>query len=75
MEALKNLVLPGVGQFTIVDEAVVGEEDLGVNFFLEEGGLGRSRAEEVVGMLGELNKRVRGHAVAEVSRVGPRFLR
>jgi amyloid beta precursor protein binding protein 1 len=36
IEALKNLVLPGIGQFSILDPAIVTEADLGVNFFLEE---------------------------------------
>ncbi|EFE39148.1 hypothetical protein TRV_06195 [Trichophyton verrucosum HKI 0517] len=46
VETLKNLVLPGIGGFTIVDPATVSEVDLGVNFFLSEDSLGKSRAEE-----------------------------
>lgn len=67
VETLKNLILPGVGSFTIVDEAVVTEKDLGVNFFLDESTLGRSRAEESCKLLKELNPEVKGHAVQEVS--------
>jgi NEDD8-activating enzyme E1 regulatory subunit len=70
VEALKNLVLPGVGQYTILDDAIVKEEDLGVNFFLEEESLGKSRAEETVRLLCELNPDVKGYAVVEVSRDG-----
>ena len=66
IETLKNLVLPGVGNFTIVDERMVQEEDLGVNFFLEESSLGRSRAEECCKFLQELNPEVKGYAVQEV---------
>lgn len=66
VDTLKNLVLPGIGQFTILDDAVVEEADLGVNFFLEESSLGKSRAEETVRLLGELNPDVRGTAVTEV---------
>nr|OQO17835.1 hypothetical protein B0A51_14443 [Rachicladosporium sp. CCFEE 5018] len=65
IEALKNLVLPGVGQFSILDSATVSEEDLGVNFFLEDESLGKFRAEETVRLLGELNPDVRGHAITE----------
>lgn len=60
VEALKNLVLPGIGGFTIVDPAPVTESDLGVNFFLEEESLGKSRAEETCRLLRELNPDVDG---------------
>ncbi|OQD76685.1 hypothetical protein PENDEC_c004G00823 [Penicillium decumbens] len=60
VEALKNLVLPGIGAFTIVDPATVTEADLGVNFFLEEESLGKSRAEETCRLLRELNPDVQG---------------
>ncbi len=58
VETLKNLILPGVGSFTIVDETNVSEMDLGVNFFLEESSLGRWRAEETRRFLQELNPEV-----------------
>ncbi|KAJ5783138.1 hypothetical protein N7457_004912 [Penicillium paradoxum] len=60
VETLKNLVLPGIGGFTIVDPAKVTESDLGVNFFLEEESLGKSRAEETCRLLKELNPDVQG---------------
>ena len=66
IETLKNLVLPGIGNFTIVDERNVEEEDLGVNFFLSEESLGRSRAEETCRYLRELNPEVNGHAIQGV---------
>ncbi len=50
----------GIGKFTIADDAVVGEADLGVNFFLDEESLGKSRAESCVKLLQELNPDVRG---------------
>ncbi len=65
-ESLKNLILPGVGNFTIVDENTVTEVDLGVNFFLAETSLGRSRAEEGAKFLQELNPDVCVRAVQEV---------
>ncbi|KAJ5120807.1 uncharacterized protein N7515_010195 [Penicillium bovifimosum] len=65
VETLKNLVLPGIGGFTIVDPAVVTESDLGVNFFLEEDSLGKSRAEETCRLLKELNPDVQGHYYAK----------
>ena len=66
IEALKNLILPGIGTFTIVDKAIVSEEDLGVNFFLEESSLGKSRAEECCRLLLELNPDAKGMVVQKV---------
>lgn len=61
VEALKNLVLPGIGKFTIHDNNVVTEADLGVNFFLDEDSLGKPRAEACVRLLQELNPEVEGN--------------
>lgn len=66
VETLKNLVLPGIGGFTIVDPATVTESDLGVNFFLEEESLGKSRAEETCRLLRELNPDVQGYHYSKV---------
>lgn len=60
VETLKNLVLPGIGKFTIADPANVEAADLGVNFFLDEESLGQSRAESCVKLLQELNPDVKG---------------
>ncbi|XWW95696.1 hypothetical protein V2A60_003663 [Cordyceps javanica] len=60
VETLKNLVLPGIGQFTIVDDAVVEDADLGVNFFLDESSLGKPRAQCTTEYLLELNPEVSG---------------
>lgn len=74
VETLKNLLLPGVGNFTIVDEAEVSEKDLGVNFFLEAESLGKSRAEETCKYLQELNPEVTGNAIKKVSHSNFRVL-
>lgn len=63
---LKNLVLPGIGAFSILDAKIVDATDLGNNFFLEEASLGKSRAQETVRLLAELNPSVKGHAVVQV---------
>jgi NEDD8-activating enzyme E1 regulatory subunit len=60
VETLKNLVLPGIGRFAIVDNALVEESDLGVNFFLDDGCLGKSRAQSCTDYLLELNPEVQG---------------
>lgn len=64
-ESLKNLVLPGIGAFTIVDGKKVGPEDLGNNFFLDSSSLGNSRAVRATELLRELNDRVKGYSVEE----------
>lgn len=75
-ETLKNLVLPGMGNFTIIDGATVTEDDLGVNFFLEESSLGKSRAEECARFLVELNPDVNGRGIQEVTSLIPyKFLK
>jgi len=76
-ETLKNLVLPGIGQFTVVDDAVVEEADFGNNFFLEQGDLGKSRAEAVSRLLQEMNPDVRGTFVCKdlASVLQPEFFR
>ena len=66
IETLKNLVLPGIGHFTIQDSALVSEADLGVNFFLEPEDLGKFRAEQTKARLQELNPDVGGHSISEV---------
>lgn len=66
-QVLKNLILPGVGSFTILDgQRVTGSHDLGNNFFLEPESIGRSRAQEVARLLAELNPSVKSNAVEAV---------
>jgi amyloid beta precursor protein binding protein 1 len=65
VETLKNLILPGIGEFTILDHSIILDEDLGVNFFLEEDCLGKSRAQVVCRYLEELNPDVKGHSIVK----------
>jgi len=64
-ETLKNLVLPGIGAFTVVDGAVVSEADAGNNFFVDDSCIGMPRAECVTKLLQELNEHVSGSFVNE----------
>ena len=60
---LKNLVLPGIGHFTILDHTTVSQADAGNNFFLEGlTSIGKKRATEAVMLLCELNDSVDGRA-------------
>lgn len=66
-QSLKNLILPGIGSFTVLDGQMVGEYDVGNNFFLEaESSYGEPRAQEVARCLAELNPSVKGRAVCDV---------
>ncbi|KAH8096834.1 hypothetical protein BXZ70DRAFT_1031826 [Cristinia sonorae] len=60
---LKNLVLPGIGHFTLLDPNTVSPADAGNNFFLNGyASIGKNRAEEAVPLLTELNESVDGKA-------------
>ena len=59
-EILKNIVLPGVGKFTIIDDQKISEEDAGNNFFLNEANIGQLRGQTAKDLLLELNPEVRG---------------
>jgi NEDD8-activating enzyme E1 regulatory subunit len=43
-ETLKNLILPAIKSFTVVDGGCVNERDLSNNFFVEPASLGKPRA-------------------------------
>lgn len=64
-EILKNLILPGIGNFTIVDDSKVTEEDISGNFFLPSDSMGLSKAQVVCETLMELNNDSIGHYVSE----------
>lgn len=64
-EILKNLVLPGIGAFTIVDGQTVSGEDVGNNFFLSRNHIGKNRAQAATELLQELNSDVSGNFVEE----------
>ena len=67
-ETLKNLVLPGVGRFTILDSELVQPADVACNFFVTASSVGRHRAEVVAELLQEMNPDVAGSArIASVS--------
>lgn len=61
-EILKNLVLPGIGSFTIIDEHETTNLDLESNFFCTSN---RLRGEVVTELLMELNPEVKGHFLKE----------
>ncbi|CBJ32917.1 conserved unknown protein [Ectocarpus siliculosus] len=64
-ETLKNLVLPGVGQFTILDAEEVRQLDQGSNFFVGPEHVGLPRAKVTAELLCEMNPDVKGGYVQE----------
>lgn len=63
---LKNLVLPGIGHFSLLDPVSVSPADAGNNFFLNGyASIGKNRAEEALPLLTELNESVDGKAVTK----------
>ncbi|KAL0650858.1 hypothetical protein Bca4012_093549 [Brassica carinata] len=65
-EALKNLVLGGVGSITIVDGSKVELGDLGNNFMVDERSVGQSKAKSTCEFLQELNDSVKAnHSVKD----------
>ncbi|KAL2651429.1 hypothetical protein R1flu_019557 [Riccia fluitans] len=57
-ETLKNLVLGGIGSFTVVDGSDIQASDLGNNFLIEWSSLGKRRASAVCSLLHEMNESV-----------------
>lgn len=64
-EALKNLVLGGIGSITLVDGSKVEIGDLGNNFMLDAKSVGESKAKTVCAFLQELNDAVNANFVEE----------
>lgn len=73
-ETLKNLVLPGVGNIYILDDAVVDDQDATSNFFVT-GEKGSPRAQVALELLQELNPDVKGtcHHMADGSLESYKF--
>ncbi|CAH8380858.1 unnamed protein product [Eruca vesicaria subsp. sativa] len=64
-EALKNLVLGGIGSITVVDGSKVEIGDLGNNFMVDAKSVGESKAKSVCAFLQELNDAVKANFVEE----------
>lgn len=65
-EAIKNIVLAGIGKLIIVDDAVVTEEDLGCGFFFSENSVGQQRVEAAKPRIQSLNPLVDVVAVSDL---------
>lgn len=68
-EILKNLILSGVGEVTIVDDAKIVAEDLKNNFFVDAADVGKLRGEIILKNLLELNPDVKGNFINKNPRI------
>jgi amyloid beta precursor protein binding protein 1 len=70
-ETLKNLVLPGIGSFCVVDDALVTKQDASSNFFIPDNDTSHNRAEVASKYLQELNPDVKGafQVVSKLSEI------
>ncbi len=64
-EILKNLILPGVGAYTIIDSNEVNHSDVGSNFFVCMDDKGKSRSQITMSNLQELNMDVKSKFIDE----------
>lgn len=62
-EILKNLILSGVGEVTIIDNVKITQDDIKTNFFVDLDDIGKSRGEIVLKNLLELNPDVKGNYI------------
>ena len=62
-EILKNLILSGVGEVTIVDDAKISSDDIKNNFFVDSEDVGKLRGEIILKNLLELNPDVKGNFI------------
>ena len=67
-EILKNLILSGVGEVTIVDNVKISKDDTKTNFFIDADDVGKLRAEIVLKNLLELNPDVKGNFIEKASK-------
>ncbi|KAF9013432.1 hypothetical protein BDQ17DRAFT_1343412 [Cyathus striatus] len=66
-EAIKNMVLAGIGKLVIVDGEQVTEEDLGAGFFFRDEDVGESRLEAAKSRIESLNPLVTVETISDTS--------
>ena len=62
-EILKNLILSGISEVTVVDNTLITNKDLEVNFFVGNEDLNKLRSEVILKNLKELNPDVKVNAI------------
>ncbi|PPQ89648.1 hypothetical protein CVT25_013835 [Psilocybe cyanescens] len=64
-EAIKNMVLAGIGKLIIVDRETVSEQDLGAGFFFRDGDVGLNRLDAAKSRIESLNPLVTVETVTD----------
>uniref|UniRef100_A0A913HTE5 ThiF domain-containing protein n=2 Tax=Strongyloides stercoralis TaxID=6248 RepID=A0A913HTE5_STRER len=64
-EILKSLVLAGISEFVIIDDAIVEQRDIDTNFFIYPCDIGKKRGQVLKERLLQLSPSVKGHVVNE----------
>lgn len=67
-EILKNLILSGVGEVTIIDKEKITQDDTKTNFFVDLDDIGKSRGEIILKNLLELNPDVKGNFIEKTAQ-------
>ncbi|PPR05350.1 hypothetical protein CVT24_007964 [Panaeolus cyanescens] len=73
-EAIKNVVLAGIGKLIIVDDENVREEDLGAGFFFRDSDVGRKRLDAAKSRIESLNPLVTVETITENSASNEEWL-
>lgn len=73
-EAIKNIVLAGIGKLIVVDDEVVSEEDLGAGFFFREDDVGKKRVDAAKSKIESLNPLVTVETVPSFVPLEPQNL-
>ncbi|CAL1712549.1 unnamed protein product [Somion occarium] len=66
-EAIKNIVLAGIGKLVVIDSEDVAEEDLGANFFFRQEDVGKKRVEVAKPRIESLNPLVTVETISDPS--------
>uniref|UniRef100_A0A7S3K4B3 NEDD8-activating enzyme E1 regulatory subunit n=1 Tax=Aureoumbra lagunensis TaxID=44058 RepID=A0A7S3K4B3_9STRA len=67
-ELLKNVVLPGIGKFTIYDNKKISQVDVENNFFVRKDDLVKDRAQIVCELVSCLNPEVKGEYYTSIDK-------
>ncbi|KAH9925420.1 uncharacterized protein BXZ73DRAFT_91128 [Epithele typhae] len=66
-EAVKNIVLAGIGKLVVVDAAAVAAEDLGAGFFFRDADVGQKRVDAARSRIESLNPLVAVETISDAS--------
>ncbi|THH27759.1 hypothetical protein EUX98_g6428 [Antrodiella citrinella] len=74
-EAIKNIVLAGIGKLVVVDDENVSEEDLGAGFFFRDEDVGKKRVDAAKPRIESLNPLVKVETLSDSAALQPENIR